>query len=108
MCPAEALEAAPLFAAMGDPTRLDLLMRLSTQGPLSITALSSGGRVSRQAITKHLEVLSGAGLVWSRRRGRECLWEFEPRRLEEARMHLERLSRQWDEALGRLRRFVED
>jgi DNA-binding transcriptional ArsR family regulator len=100
-------DAAPLFAALGDRTRYRLLMRLASSGPGSIARLSVRARVSRQAITKHLEVLSGAGLVRSSRRGRERIWALEPRRLAEARAHLERISRQWDDALDRLRRFVE-
>jgi DNA-binding transcriptional ArsR family regulator len=99
--------AAPLFAALGDATRLGLLVSLCAGGPLTVTRLSGQFEVSRQAITKHLEVLSEAGLVTSLRRGRERIWTFEPKRLEEAREYLERLSRQWDVALGRLKTFVE-
>ena len=99
--------AAPLFAALGDETRLALLARLSSGGPESITRLSARSTVSRQAITKHLEVLSDAGLVRSFRRGRERIWELEPRRLAEANAVLERISSQWDDALDRLRKFVE-
>ena len=101
-------DAAPLFAALGDPTRLDLLMRLSSGGPGSIARLSEKSRVSRQAITKHLNVLSDAGLVRGARRGRESVWQLAPRRLDDARRYLDRISRQWDVALESLRRFVED
>ncbi|WP_291270380.1 metalloregulator ArsR/SmtB family transcription factor [Geothrix sp.] len=100
-------EAAPLFAALGDRTRLQLVARLCSGGPLSISGLSRSAAVSRQAITKHLGVLSEAGLVRSRRQGRECIWELEPRRLDDAHRYLERISRQWDDALDRLRVFVE-
>src|SRR5262245_10678365 len=100
-------DAAPLFAALGDETRFRLLMRLAASGPGSIARLSARSSVSRQAITKHLEVLSGAGLVRSDRRGRERIWRLEPRRLAEASAHLDLISRQWDDALGRLKRFVE-
>jgi DNA-binding transcriptional ArsR family regulator len=100
-------DAAPLFAALGDATRLGLLISLCASGPLSVTRLSSKFEVSRQAITKHLEVLSEAGLVRSSRQGRERIWTFEPRRLEDAHQVLERLSKQWDDALGRLKAFVE-
>jgi DNA-binding transcriptional ArsR family regulator len=100
-------DAAPLFAALGDATRLGLLSRLSTEGPGSIARLSERSRVSRQAITKHLEVLSRAGLVVDDRRGRERVWRIEPKRFAEAGDYLERISRQWDDALGRLKRFVE-
>lgn len=105
---AHARAAAPLFAALGDETRLALLMRLSTSGPGSIARLSEKAKVSRQAITKHLSVLSAAGLVRSTRRGRESVWELTPKRLAEAHVYLDRISTQWDDALDRLRAFVED
>ena len=101
-------DAAPLFAALGDETRLRLLIRLSSGGPGSITQLSAKSDVSRQAITKHLQVLSNAGLVRSSRRGRERVWDLDPKRLDDAHAYLERISRQWDEALDRLKAFVED
>ena len=100
-------EAAPLFAALGDETRLKLLVRLCADGPHSITRLGSRLPLSRQAITKHLEVLAQAGLVRSARQGRERLWELEPARLGEARQVLERISQKWDEATGRPKEFVE-
>jgi len=100
--------AAPLFAALGDATRLGLLASLCAGGPLTVTRLSGQFDVSRQAITKHLEVLSEAGLVKSLRQGRERIWTFEPKRLEEAHHYLERLSKQWDVSLGRLKAFVEN
>jgi DNA-binding transcriptional ArsR family regulator len=100
-------EAAPLFAALGDETRLRLLSRLSSEGPLSITRLSDGTDITRQAITKHLRALAQAGLVRDSPSGRERIWELEPRRLEKARRYLDQISAQWDEALGRLREFVE-
>jgi DNA-binding transcriptional ArsR family regulator len=102
------VEAAPLFAALGDATRLRLVGRLCESGPLSIARLTDGSSVSRQAVTKHLQALARAGLVRSRRAGRERLWELRTRRLEEVRRHLDRISGQWDEALGRLRAFVEE
>ena len=101
-------KVAPLFAALGDSTRLALLVTLCAGGPLSIARLSDHFHVSRQAVTKHLDVLADAGLVKSHRAGRERIWEFEPRRLEEAHAMLERLSQQWDSALLRLKAFVED
>jgi DNA-binding transcriptional ArsR family regulator len=100
-------EAAPLFAALGDETRLKLVLRLSSSGPESIARLSADSAVSRQAITKHLGVLERAGLVRGRRRGREHIWQLEPGRLADAREYLGRISRQWDDALGRLKAFVE-
>jgi DNA-binding transcriptional ArsR family regulator len=101
-------EAAPIFAALGDETRLRLVVRLSTDGPLSITRLTAGGRVTRQAVTKHLYVLAGAGLASSARSGRESLWELERQQLDAARQCLDGISAQWDRALESLRRFVED
>lgn len=100
-------DAAPLFAALGDETRLALVARLCT-GPESITRLTEGSAVTRQAITKHLHVLAEAGLVRDVRRGREHIWEFEAGRIGEARRCLEEISRQWDTALARLKKFVED
>jgi len=100
--------SAPLFAALGDKTRLRLVSRLCDDGPMSITRLTAGTRITRQAITKHLRVMEGAGLVRSRRHGRERVWQLDQQRLEDARRYLGLISRQWDEALGRLRKFVED
>jgi len=99
--------SAPVFAALGDKTRLDLVARLCSGGPLSIARLTAGAEVTRQAITKHLNILAGAGLVRDIRVGRERLWEVETRQLEEARRCLERISSQWDDALARLKRAVE-
>ena len=100
--------AAPLFAALGDETRLRLLVRLSSGGPRSITRLASNAHVSRQAITKHLGVLSEAGLVKSRRHGRERIWELTPGPLVDAGEYLDRVAQQWDNALHRLKAFVEE
>jgi DNA-binding transcriptional ArsR family regulator len=100
--------AVPIFAALGDETRLRLVARLSTAGPQSIASLTEGEAVTRQAITKHLQVLAGAGIARDLRRGRERLWELEKRPLDEARRCLDIVSREWDEALGRLKAFVED
>ena len=101
-------EAAPVFASLGDETRLAVIARLCTEGPLSIARLSEGAAVSRQAVTKHLETLAHAGLVRDARLGRERIWQLEPRRLEVARRELDRISAQWDAALGRLKAFVEE
>lgn len=105
---AQVRDAAPLFSALGDETRLRLLGRLCSGGPGSIARLSAKSKVSRQAVTKHLEVLASAGLVDSRREGRERIWELRPKRLVEAHAHLDRISEQWDAALDRLKNFVED
>ena len=101
-------DAAPLFAALGDETRLGLILRLSSGGPGSITRLSAKSAVSRHAITKHLRVLADVGLVHSTRRGREQVWDLEPRRLADAHAYLDRISAQWDAALARLKLFVEE
>lgn len=104
---AQVRDAAPLFAALGDETRLRLVMRLAAGGPGSITRLSANAKVSRQAISKHLDVLSSAGLVRSTRRGRERVWDLAPERLSDAQEYLDRISRMWDQAIDRLRAFVE-
>jgi len=98
---------APLFAALGDETRLGVVERLCREGPQSIVRLTGGTKVSRQAVTKHLHALAKAGLVRSRRQGRERIWEVRTNRLLEAQGWLEQISAQWDEAIGRLRAFVE-
>jgi len=97
-----------VFAALGDETRLRLVSRLCGQGPLSIARLTEGSDVTRQAITKHLRVLADVGLVRATRDGRESVWELQPRRLEDARRTLDLISKQWDDALGRLKAFVEE
>ena len=100
--------AAPVFAALGDGTRLRIVARLCEDGPLPIVRLADGASVSRQAITKHLHALEDARLVRSSRSGPECIWELQPARLAEARRYLDAISQQWDAAIGRLRAFVED
>ena len=100
-------DPAPVFAALGDPTRLSMLRRLSAGRPQSISALAEGARISRQAVTKHLRVLEGAGLVEQARVGRESRFRYRPERVGEARGYLDAISAQWDEALGRLKSFVE-
>ena len=104
----EAKESAPIFAALGDETRLRLVSRLCDDGPMSITGLTEGSRVTRQAITKHLHVMEEAGLVRSTRHGRESIWQLDQRRLKDARHYLDLISKQWDDALARLRELVED
>jgi DNA-binding transcriptional ArsR family regulator len=100
-------DSAPIFAALGDPTRLGLVAQLCTSGPMSIARLTDSARVTRQAVTKHLHVLAGAGLVRGARVGRDHVWEIEPARLGEARRWLDHIAGQWDEALERLRQSVE-
>ena len=100
-------KTAPVFAALGDPTRLRLIAALCAGGALSIAQLTAGPAITRQAITTHLEGLADAGLVRDIRQGRERLWEFEPSRLDEARHSLEAIAVQWDQRLQRLKTFVE-
>ena len=99
---------APVFAALGDETRLALVAELSAGAPRSIVQLTEGTNLTRQAVTKHLRVLEGAGLVRSARAGRESRFGLEPRPLADARRFLEEVSVQWDQALARLKAFVED
>lgn len=105
--PDELAAAAPVFAALGDETRLGLVTRLCAEGPLSIARLTAGRGVTRQAVTKHLHVLAQAGLARSFQLGRERIWELEPRQLLTARECLSQISARWDEALTRLQQFVE-
>lgn len=100
-------DSAPLFAALGDETRLRVVARLCEEGPLSITRLTEGADVSRQAVTKHLQILASAGLVTNTRDGRESLWQLQPARLAEARRLLDLISKEWDDTLDRLKDFVE-
>jgi len=100
-------DAAPIFSALGDETRLALVARLGSAGPQSIAQLSAGSNVTRQAITKHLQVLDSAGLVSSEWRGRERIWNFESGELDPARRFLDDVSSKWDEALARLQKLVE-
>jgi len=105
---ARSAASAPVFAALGDPQRMVLVSRLSQKGPLSLTDLAEGSAITRQAVTKHLRVLEAAGLARCERQGRETRWELDRRPLATARDHLDMIARQWDEAIDRLRRFVED
>jgi DNA-binding transcriptional ArsR family regulator len=97
-----------MFAALGDENRLAIVARLCSHGPLSITRLTAGTSVTRQAVTKHLNVLAGAGLIRDVRRGRERIWELEPDQLEAAHAYLDQVTKRWDEALHRLKQFVEE
>ena len=99
---------APVFAALGDETRLSLVGRLSSGPPQSISRLARGSRLTRQAITKHLRVLERAGVVHSVRVGREQQFAFRPAPLKDAQDYLARVSDQWDRVLLRLKAFVEE
>lgn len=105
--PARRSDPSPVFAALGDRTRLSLLMTLSDGGTRSIARLSADISLTRQAVTKHLRVLESAGLVSSVRVGRESRFAYRPEPVAEAKSYLDSVSAQWDEALGRLRDFVE-
>lgn len=107
--PAVALsQSVPLFAALGDETRLRLVARLGSEGPLSIARLTHGTDLTRQAVTKHLRVLASAGLARSIRQGRERLWRIDGVPLDEARRSLEVIARRWDESLLRMKAAVEE
>jgi DNA-binding transcriptional ArsR family regulator len=99
---------ASVFAALGDETRLSVLTKLCNGQRQSISRLTAGTDLSRQAVTKHLRVLANAGVVRSVRVGRESLFELEPRPIEEVRNYLDQVSKQWDDALAQLKAHVED
>ncbi|MGH8151544.1 MAG: ArsR/SmtB family transcription factor [Rhodanobacteraceae bacterium] len=101
-------KSAPLFAALGDPTRLRLIAALCAGCAMPIAQLTASTVVTRQAVTKHLEVMADAGLVHDIRQGRERLWKPEPSRIDEARRALDAISAQWNQALQRLKSFVEN
>lgn len=103
----DASDPAPVFAALGDATRLKLVRRLSDGAARSITDLTSGSRLTRQAVTKHLQVLEGAGLVRHQRIGRERRFSLVPAPIDQARSCLDEISAQWEDALLRLKSFVE-
>jgi DNA-binding transcriptional ArsR family regulator len=98
---------APIFAALGDETRLALVSRLSEGDSCSIAALTEGTQLTRQAVTKHLRVLTDAGIVRSVKTGRENLFELDPAPLRAVRDYADVVSSQWDSAIGRLKAFVE-
>jgi DNA-binding transcriptional ArsR family regulator len=99
---------APIFAALGDETRLTLVAKLSAGQPYSISHLTKGSRLTRQAITKHLRVLQRAGIVHCIHKGRESHFQFDPQPIEGIKQYLDFVSLQWDQAPSRLKSFVED
>jgi DNA-binding transcriptional ArsR family regulator len=99
--------SAPIFAALGDRTRLRLVARLCEGEPQSIARLTEGSEVTRQAVTKHLLVLADAGLVRGVRQGREHRWGLEPEPFEVARRYLDRIGQQWSQRLEALERHLE-
>jgi DNA-binding transcriptional ArsR family regulator len=96
-----------VFAALGDKTRLSLVAKLCERSPQSISRLTEGSHLTRQAISKHLRVLRNAGIVESMRVGRESQYAFKPKPIDDIKSYLEDVSRRWDEALDRLKTFVE-
>jgi DNA-binding transcriptional ArsR family regulator len=99
---------APVFAALGDETRLTLVAKLCHGQPYSISQLTEGSKLTRQAVTKHLRVLEGVGIVHGIRAGRESLFKFDPEPIEEIKEYLGLVSEQWDQALARVKAFVEE
>jgi DNA-binding transcriptional ArsR family regulator len=98
---------APVFAALGDATRLSLIAKLGGGQPRSISQLTDGSRLTRQAITKHLRALERVKIVHNVRKGRESLFVLDPEPIEEIKKYLDLVSAQWDQALFRLKSFVE-
>ena len=105
---AKRLARAPVFAALGDETRLSLVAKLCAGQAYSISQLTEGSKLTRQAITKHLRVLESVGFVHSVHTGRESLFEFDPEPIGEIKEYLDFVSERWDQALARLKSFVED
>ena len=99
---------ASVFAALGDETRLGLMAKLTSGESQSIARLTEGTKLTRQAVTKHLRVLEGAGIVHAVRAGRESRFVLDPKPIVGAQAYLEHVSRQWDHALARLKALVEE
>lgn len=99
---------AGIFAALGDPTRLKLVTVLCAGGALSIAQLTANTDISRQGVTKHLQVLAAAGVVTDVKLGRERHWQLDPARIDEAKQALDAIGAQWEMALGRLKAFAEN
>jgi DNA-binding transcriptional ArsR family regulator len=99
---------APIFAALGDETRLSLIARLSRASGQSISQLAKGTKLTRQAVTKHLQILQRVGLVRSVRKGRETLFEFDATPIETMTQYLDLVSSQWDKKLTDLQTFLEE
>ena len=106
--PTAVVARAPLFDALGDPNRLRIVTRLCDGGPCSTSQVTEVVPVTRQAATKHLLLLEAVGLVSSERQGRERIWRIEPKPLADASNYLTTLSKRWDDAIDRLRAYVED
>ena len=98
---------ASVFAALGDPTRLKLVAILCAGGAFSIAQLTATTEISRQGVTKHLQMLANAGVVRDVKLGRERLWQLQPKQIEDAKRTLEAIGKEWELALGKLKTFVE-
>ena len=98
---------ANIFAALGDPTRLKLVAALCAGGVFSIAQLTANTAISRQGVTKRLQVLADAGVVRDVKLGRERLCQLEPGQIEEAKRTLDVIGREWEVALGKLKTFAE-
>lgn len=101
-------QQAPLFAALGDETRLSLIAKLCKVSQQSISQLAEGTQLTRQAVTKHLQVLERVGLVRSVRKGRETLFEFDATPIETMTQYLDMVSAQWDNKLTDLQKFLDE
>ena len=99
--------SASIFATLGDETRLRRIALLCAGGAKSIAQLTSCTDITRQGVTKHLQILCEAGLVHDVKSGRERLWTFEPAQMEAARRSLEAIAQQWDQSLLRLKLALE-
>jgi DNA-binding transcriptional ArsR family regulator len=105
--PDDAGQGGEVFAALADPTRRQLIQKLASEGGASATALAAELPISRQAVSKHLAALGDAGLVHSRRAGREILYELQPAPLEDAAAWITEVGAEWDDRLARLRSLLE-
>ena len=103
-----ATAAASVFDALGDANRLRIVMGLCDAGPSSTLQVAQAVPLSRQAATKHLEVLQAVGVVASAKHGRERIWTVQSQPLTAASDYLTMLSGRWDRAIERLKMFVED
>jgi DNA-binding transcriptional ArsR family regulator len=96
-----------VFAALADPTRLEVLNRLARGGPATATQLSSDMPISRQAVAKHLAALDAAGLVEREASGREVRYTFDPEPLGDVVRWAEGVGDTWDRRLGRLSKSLD-
>lgn len=99
-------DLGPLFDALADDTRREVMRRLSARGPSSATELSAELPVTRQAVAKHLRALAEAGLVSSELKGRERLYRLTPEPLGDAMSWMTLVGAEWDDRLERLKRYL--